>query len=341
METIRTPDERFEKLTGFDFEPHYSEVPDGEGGSLRIHRVDMGPRDGEVILCLHGQPTWSFLYRKMIPPFVAAGHRVVAPDFVGFGRSDKPVRRQDYTYSSHVDWMTAWLDDLDLRDVTLFCQDWGGLVGLRIVAQRPERFARIIAANTALPDGSLVPDDAGPAMRKLYDTIPVVDIREVGRRFASKDGPPGFFYWRRHCSDTPDLRIGELMAGVGASLSPEVVAGYDAPFPDERSVAGARQFPSLVPIFPDDPEIPKNRAAWKLLEGFDRPFLTAFSDGDPVTRGAEKSFEERVPGAHGQRHVTIRGAGHFLQEDKGEEVAAEVLRFIADNPLPGRSSECE
>ncbi|MCZ6465029.1 MAG: haloalkane dehalogenase [Proteobacteria bacterium] len=329
MKILRTPDERFEKLPGYDFAPHYTEVPDSEGGRLRIHFVDEGPRDADPILCLHGQPTWSYLYRKMIPVFTAAGHRVLAPDFAGFGRSDKPSQREDYSYARHVDWMSAWLESLGLEKLTLVCQDWGGLIGLRLVARHPDRFARVVAANTGLPDGTGIPEEAGPAMRKLYDSLPVVGMDELFEKFQAKDGPPGFFYWRKFCAETPELRISEIVAGAGGRGIPgELAAAYDAPFPDETYKAGARQFPSLVPIFPDDPAIPDNRKAWEVLRSFEKPFLTAFSDGDPVTRGAEKRFQDEVPGAHGQAHTTIRGAGHFLQEDKGEELARVVCDFI-------------
>ncbi len=335
MQTLRTPDERFQGLAGYDFAPNYSEVPDGEGGRLRIHHVDRGDANAETVLCLHGQPTWSYLYRKMIPVLTAAGHRVIAPDFVGFGRSDKPSERSDYSYANHVAWMSAWLEQLDLRDVTLFCQDWGGLVGLRLVAQHPERFARVVTANTALPDGAGVPADAAGPMRALYESLPVVDVSELGQRFAATDGAPGFLYWRKFCAETPELKISDIMLHAGGRVLPdEVLSAYDAPFPGPEFMAGARQFPSLVPVFPDDPAIPDNQAAWEVLRRFDRPFLTAFSDGDPVTRGAHVRFQEEVPGAKSQKHVTIAGAGHFLQEDAGEDVAAAVVRFMADNPLP-------
>jgi len=331
VEVIRTPDARFESLPDYPFAPNYTEIADGEGGSLRIHHVDEGPRDGEVILCLHGQPTWSYLYRKMIPPFVEAGFRVLAPDFVGFGRSDKPTEIDDYTYARHVRWMSDWLEAQDLRNITLFCQDWGGLIGLRLVAAYPDRFARVVAANTALPDGSGVPEEAGPAMRKLYESLPVVKVSELFERFAAKDGPPGFLFWRKFCAETPELRIGELMGVAGSKeVASAIRAAYEAPFPDQRYVAGARKFPSLVPVFPDDPELPANRKAWETLAAFDKPFLTAFADGDPVTAGAEKVFQKRVPGAQNRKHPTIANAGHFLQEDQGEAVAAEVLRFIAE-----------
>jgi haloalkane dehalogenase len=335
MKILRTPDERFENLPGYPFAPQYSEVPDGEGGTLRIHHVDEGPADGELILCLHGQPTWSYLYRKMIPVFVDAGFRVIAPDFVGFGRSDKPSETDDYTYARHVQWMSAWLEGLDLRNINLFGQDWGGLVGLRLVAAHPERFARVVAANTGLPDGFGLPADAAPAMHALYETVPVVPVAELGARFLDKDGPPGFMFWRKYCAESPDFSVGDVMRTVGGGGEPlpdEILAAYEAPFPDERYVAGARKFPSLVPIFPDDPEIPANKAAWKVLAAFDRPFLTSFSDRDPVTAGQDKRFQDEVAGAKGVDHVTIQGAGHFLQEEKGEVVAKAMIDFIRANP---------
>jgi haloalkane dehalogenase len=332
MQTVRTPDSRFENLPGYSFAPHYTEVPDGEGGTLRIHHIDEGPIEGDVVLCLHGQPTWSYLYRKMIPVFVAAGFRVIAPDLVGFGRSDKPTERDDYTYARHVQWMSAWLEGLDLQRINLFCQDWGGLIGLRLVAASPERFARVVAANTGLPDGGgQAPDEAGP-MRELYDGLPIVKASELFARFADEDGPPGFLFWRKYCAESPEFSVGDVMQQSGGRMADEIRAAYEAPFPDDTFVAGARQFPSLVPIFPDDPEIPANREAWKALAAFDRPFLTSFSDGDPVTAGGYKPFQRRVAGAKGIAHVTIEGAGHFLQEDKGEVVATAMIEFIRENP---------
>ena len=336
MKTLRTPDARFENLPGFPFAPHYTEIADGEGGSLRIHHVDEGPRDGEPILLLHGQPTWSYLYRKMIPILVAAGHRVVAPDFVGFGRSDKPAERSDYTYANHVRWFSAWLEAVDLQGATLFCQDWGGLIGLRLVAAFPERFARVVAANTTLPDGSWgVPLEAVDMMRKVYEGLPVIAVDELRERFGATDGPPAFLLWRKFCAETPELRVSEVMAHTARDrLADAVAAAYDAPFPGPEYLAGARQFPSLVPIFGDDPEIPANQEAWKVLETFDKPFLTAFADADPVTAGAEGALQERIPGARKVKHVTIADAGHFLQEDQGEACAAAILDLVRQYPAP-------
>jgi len=293
MECLRTPDERFTDLPGYPFAPHYTEA-----GGIRIHYVDEGPRDARPVLMLHGEPSWSYLYRKMIPIVAGAGHRVVAPDLVGFGRSDKPVRREDYTYQRHVDWMRHVLVTLDLRDATLVCQDWGGLLGLRLVAEHPERFARVVAANTFLPTGD-VPATAA------------------------------FLAWKEYSQTTPAFHVGGIIKGGSATtLAPEVIAAYDAPFPDDRYKAGARQFPVLVPVAADDPAAPANRKAWEVLARFTKPFLTAFSDRDPVTAGADRIFQERIPGATGQPHVTIEGGGHFLQEDRGEELARVVVDFL-------------
>lgn len=293
MDLLRTPDERFANLPGYSFAPHYVEV-----GGVRIHYVDEGPRDAAPVLMLHGEPSWSYLYRKMIPIVVAAGSRAVAPDLVGFGRSEKPARREDYTYQRHVDWMTGLLDALDLRDITLVCQDWGGLIGLRLVAEHPDRFARVVAANTFLPTGD---QDPGRAFRR----------------------------WQRFSQEAPVFHAGGIVKGACATeLAPEVIAAYDAPFPDDSYLAGARQFPLLVPTTPDDPASEPNRRAWEMLRQWEKPFLTAFSDGDPVTRGADKVLQAMIPGAQGQPHTTIVGAGHFLQEDKGEELAEVVTDFI-------------
>jgi haloalkane dehalogenase len=295
MEALRTPDDRFAALPGYPFAPHYVTVGDG----LRVHYVDEGPRDAPTVLMMHGEPSWSYLYRKMIPIVARAGHRVVAPDLVGFGRSDKPIRREDYTYQRHVEWMRAVLETLDLRSVTLVCQDWGGLIGLRLVAEHPGRFARVVAANTFLPTGDRPPT-------------------------------PAFLAWQKYSQTTPDFHVGGIVrGGCVTDLPADVVTAYDAPFPDDRYKAGARQFPVLVPTSPDDPAAVPNRKAWEVLARWDRPFLTAFSDSDPVTGGADRLLQQAIPGTKAQPHTTIVGGGHFLQEDKGEELAAVVVRFIA------------
>jgi haloalkane dehalogenase len=300
MDVLRTPEERFAGLPGPAMEPHYLDV-DG----LRVHTLDEGSRVASPVLLLHGEPSWSFLYRRMIPVLTAAGHRAVAPDLVGFGRSDKPVHRQDHTYQRHVDWMRAVVEALDLRDITLVGQDWGGLIGLRLVAEMPERFSRVVACNTFLPTGD-------------------------------RDPGPAFHAWRRYSQETPRLHPGGIVrGGCVTALSPEVIAAYDAPFPDDRFMAGARQFPMLVPVTPDDPAAEPNRAAWEVLSRWTRPFLCAFSDQDPITRGADRVFRRLVPGARDQPHTVIEGAGHFLQEDRGERLAAVVADFIAGSAPSG------
>jgi haloalkane dehalogenase len=298
VDFVRTPDGRFLNLPGYSFSPHYVEVPDGAGGSLRIHYVDEGPPGAEPCLMLHGEPSWSYLYRKMVPAIVEAGYRAVAPDLVGFGRSDKPVLREDYTYESHVDWMRSFLEALNLRDITLVGQDWGGLIGLRLAGEHPHRFARIVAANTGLPTGEQPPGEA-------------------------------FLRWQKFSRETPVFDVGRIVnGGCVTDLPPEVIAAYDAPFPDDTYKAGARIFPALVPTRPDDPASDANRKAWDALRHWEKPFLTAFSDGDPITRGGERILQSSIPGAQGQPHTTIRGGGHFLQEDKGEELAKVVVDFM-------------
>jgi haloalkane dehalogenase len=296
MKALRTPDERFSDLPGYPFRPNYTNV----GQGLRMHYVDEGPRDADPVVMFHGEPSWSFLYRKMIPVIVAAGLRAIAPDLIGFGRSDKPVERADYSYQSHVDWMHAFLRSLDLKNVTFVGQDWGGLIGLRCVAEAPERFDRVVAANTGLPTGE---QDLGDAFRA----------------------------WRKFSQETPDFPVGRIVAGGCATkVADDVIAAYDAPFPADEYKAGARQFPMLVPASPDDPAAPANRKAWLALERWEKPFLTAFSDSDPITRGADEAMRDRIPGAKAQQHTTIVGGGHFLQEDKGEELAEVVVRFARD-----------
>jgi haloalkane dehalogenase len=292
MKTLRTPDQSFSSLPDFPFAPHYEEIGDGEGGTLRVHFL-------RVVLLLHGEPSWSFLYRKMIPVLTAAGLQVVAPDLVGFGRSDKPTERVDYTYARHVEWMRELLfDRLRLVDITLVCQDWGGLIGLRLVGEHPERFARVVAANTFLPTGDTTPGEA-------------------------------FFNWQRFSQEVDVFPTGFIVnSGCVTDLSPQVQAAYDAPFPDESFKAGARAFPMLVPSSPDDPAHDANVAAWVGLAAFPRPFLTAFSDSDPITKGTYRPLQERIVGAQGQPHTTIEGGGHFLQEDCGEDLARVVAAFV-------------
>ena len=290
MPVLRTPDERFAALPDYPFAPRYDTL----GNDLRVHFLDEGPRDGPVVLMMHGQPSWSYLYRGMIPPIVAAGCRVLAPDLIGFGRSDKPAEQDAYSYENHVAWMLEWLDRRSLANAVLFCQDWGGLIGLRLVAARADLFAGVVAGNTGLPEG--------------------------------RGMSPAFKAWLDFSQTVPELPIGAILQGASArALSDAEVAAYDAPFPDERFKAGARAFPRLVPLTPDHASVPGNKAAWQVLKRFNKPFVTCFSDADPIAAGGERVFHDRVPGTQGQPHRTIRGGGHFLQEDAPDELAAIVL----------------
>jgi haloalkane dehalogenase len=294
MDVLRTPDSRFASVPDFAWVPRYAETSDG----LRVANIDEGPTDAPAVLLLHGEPSWSFLYRTMLPVLLAGGFRVVAPDLVGFGRSDKPTLDADYTYARHVEWMRSVLfDTLDLRGVTLVGQDWGGLIGLRLVAEHPDRFDRVCAANTGLPDGT----------RRL---------------------PDAWWRFRDFVVRTPDLPIGLLVSGgVAEPMPASVVAGYEAPFPDAAYKAGARAFPDLIPQSADNPATPDNQRAWQVLEGWTKPFLCAFSDRDPITAGGERELLRRIPGTQGQPHTVIEGGGHFLQEDRGEVLADLVVRW--------------
>ncbi len=328
MQVLRTPDSRFENLSGYDFEPHYSEITAEDGAVIRLHYLDEGPRDGEIILCMHGQPTWSYLYRKMIPILVEAGFRVIAPDLIGFGKSDKPAHMDNYSFQGHVDWMNQWFRSLDISDVTLMCQDWGGLIGLRVVADNVDRFARLVVANTGLPSSKLVTSEMSEMLGKLYPTIPVPNISMVQEQFAS-GSPAAFVFWVKHAAECPDFNIGEVVKMFSSAGDQMVVDGYTAPHPDEAYIAGARKFPSCVPIMPHHKsDLEANDKAWEVLEKFEKPVLTAFSDGDPVTKGGEVVFQDRIPGAKGIEHVTIKGGGHFLQEDCPEQLSEAIINFI-------------
>lgn len=298
MDVARTPDDRFAGVPDFAYPPHYCDVDDDEGGSLRVAYIDEGLAEAPAVLLMHGEPSWSFLYRTMIPGLIEAGLRVVVPDLVGFGRSDKPLADGDYTYARHVEWMRAVLfDHLDLQDITLFCQDWGGLIGLRLVAEHPGRFARVCAANTGLPDGT----------RRL---------------------PEAWWRFYEFVQSDPDLPIGLLVSGgVVNPMAPAAVAAYEAPFPDASYKAGARSFPGLIPQSADNPATPDNQRAWEVLDTFTKPFLCAFSDQDPITGGGDRVFHARVPGTAGQPHLTVHG-GHFLQEDSGPELAGALIGWI-------------
>jgi haloalkane dehalogenase len=299
MKYLRTPDSRFANLADFDFSPNYVVLDDTDGGELRMHYLDEGPSASAPVLLMHGQPTWCYLYRHMIPNFANAGHRVLAPDLVGFGRSDKPTERTDYTYQRHVDWMTQWIEELDLNEITLVCQDWGGLIGLRLVASMPERFARVVAANTALPTGD-------------------------------KPMPDAFRKWREYSQSVPEFNSGRIVfGGTTSKITDAEIAAYNAPFPDAGYQAGARQFPTLVPDSPADPAAKPNRAAWQVLQSLDIPFLTVFGADDKIMAGVDKLFQRLIPGAAGRKHVVLPNAGHFLQEDVGPHLSQATLDLIA------------
>jgi haloalkane dehalogenase len=299
VETYRTPDDAFADLPDFPWAPSYAEVADPDGGTLRMAYVDTGPADGPVALLLHGEPSWSFLYRKVIAVLVDAGIRCVAPDLVGFGRSDKPLATGDHSYARHVEWVRELaFDHLDLHDVTLVGQDWGGLIGLRLVGEHPDRFARVVAANTGLPTGDVDMPEIWWGFRKAVEKAELLDI---GRLVAS---------------------------GCARGMSDGVRAAYDAPFPEERAKAGARAMPTLVPTRPDDPATEANRAAWAALGQWERPFLVAFGDSDPITGAMAPILRAHVPGAKGLHHPTLAAAGHFLQEDAGEQLGHVVADFV-------------
>ena len=300
MEIYRTPDDRFADLPGFAWEPQYADVAAGDGGgTLRMAYVDAGPADGPVALLLHGEPTWSFLYRDVIGVLVAEGIRCIAPDLVGFGRSDKPLRTEDHSYARHVEWVRALaFDHLDLRDVTLVGQDWGGLIGLRLVAEHPDRFARVVASNTGLPTGDF-------------------------------DMPEIWWSFRRAVEAAETLDIGRFVAsGCVRDLADADRLAYDAPFPDEASKAGPRVMPSLVPTSTDDPATEANRAAWGVLQAWEKPFLTPFSDSDPITGAMAPILRKLVPGCAGLDHPEIARAGHFVQQDAGAELGRIVAGFV-------------
>jgi len=297
---LRTPDERFENLPGFDFEPHYVEI-----NGYRVHYLDEGPVDGEVILMLHGEPTWSYLYRKMIPVLTKAGLRCIVPDLIGFGRSDKPASMDVHTYKFHVDAITELVKALDLREATFFGQDWGSLIGLRVVAENEERFARVVISNAGLPVGAA----AGP------EALP--------------EGS-AFIRWKRMNQAMIDR--GDIPTGIMVSRNvgdPSIAAAYDAPFPEPSYKAGPLIMPQRVPVFADDPANDANRKAWEVFRRWEKPFLTAFGDSDPVTGGGDRVFQEQVPGAKDQPHRVVKGAGHFIQESHGEELAQIINEFIS------------
>lgn len=300
MKVLRTPESRFDNLPDYPFSSQYVELSEG-GAALRMHYVDEGPKDGEVILMLHGEPSWSYLYRFMIPVCAQAGFRVIAPDLIGFGKSDKPADVADYSYQAHMDWMREFVEALGLQEITLVCQDWGSLIGLRLAAEQQGRFARIVVGNGMLPTGD----------QKM---------------------PLAFKAWKSFALHSPWFPISRIVEmGSAKKFDKQLHRAYNAPFPDAAYKAGSRAFPKLVPVTPDDPASTANRDAWVVLEQWQKPFLTVFSSGDPITRGGDKYMQKRIPGSRGQKHTTLRG-GHFLQEDSGAEFARCVNQFMQDNP---------
>ncbi len=290
---LRTPDNRFDDLPDYPFSPRYHTLGDG----LRMHYVDEGRSEAPPVLMLHGEPSWSYLYRFMVPVFADAGLRALAPDLIGFGRSDKPTDRSAYSYQSHVDWVAEWIVALDLRDITLICQDWGSLIGLRLAAEHQDRFGRIVVANGFLPT-------------------------------ADRTMPPAFKLWKAFALRSPVFPTGRIVAvGTQRKLSAAERTAYDAPYPDASYQAGARMFPALVPTSPDDPAVPANRAAWEALGHWDKPFLTLFGSGDPILGKADRPLQQHVPGAVGQPHDRLPG-GHFVQEDQGAEIARRTVAWM-------------
>ncbi|HTZ25946.1 MAG TPA: haloalkane dehalogenase [Streptosporangiaceae bacterium] len=298
MRCLRTPEDRFADAPGFPYAPHYADA-----GGVRLAWVEAGPPGGEPVLLLHGEPSWSFLYRTVMAVLAEAGLRAIAVDLAGFGRSDKPADIGDHSYARHVEWIRALaFDRMDLRGVTLVGQDWGGLIGLRLAAEHPERFARIVAANTGLPTGDQPMPDVWLRFREVVRTAPELSVSRL------------------------------VQSGCQTRLSPQVLAAYDAPFPDASFMAGPRAMPGLVPTIPDDPASAANRAAWQRLSAWDKPFLVAFSDRDPITGAMAPVLERTVPGAAGIAHPVIAGAGHFLQEDAGEELGTVITDFVRSHP---------
>ncbi|MDP6376592.1 MAG: haloalkane dehalogenase [Pseudomonadales bacterium] len=356
MKILRTPDEYFEGLVDYPFAPHYTTIQTHDGSDLRIHHIDErpadGPSDAPIVLCMHGQPVWSYLYRKMIPYLTDAGMRIIAPDLVGYGKSDKPAAREDYSYERQVEWMGAWLETNDLSGITLFGQDWGGLIGLRLVVNHPERFDRVVISNTGLPYNPDVPEEVVRQIEDFRTNAPTPSLiemqKQVGGMGEREHAARKFAYWQKFCWENEDMPIGFMMsmmmesharplqafklllnkAGVTSPLSSPLAKAYDAPFPDPSYKMGPRAMPSYVPILPTSPSLEQQRRAWEFFETFEKPFLCAFADNDPVTAGAEAEFLERVPGTRNLPHTTINDGGHFVQELAPGQVSQVVIDLI-------------
>ncbi len=350
MKILRTPDLCFQNLPDYPFVPHYTTVTTDDYSELRIHHIDEGPSDGPIVLCMHGQPVWSYLYRKMIPFLSAAGLRVIAPDLPGYGKSDKPAAREDYSYERQVDWMGQWLKQNSFTDITFFGQDWGGLIGLRMVVDHPERFSRVVIANTGLPYNPDVADDIVRAVEEFRAHAATPSLLEMQRALSQMSGNQAtkFAYWQKFCWENADLPIGFMMsmtmekrsnlarawkfllhsAGVHSPFPTPLAKAYDAPFPDPSYKMGPRAMPSQVPTLPSSPSLEHQRKAWEFFATFEKPFLCAFADNDPVTAGLDKQFIETVPGARGLPHTTIKGGGHFVQENAPDQVARVIIELI-------------
>ncbi len=352
MNVLRTPDSRFEQLKDYPFAPHYTEIITSDGTALRIHHLDEGPTDGSLVLCMHGQPVWSYLYRKMIPYLTAAGLRVIAPDLVGYGKSDKPATREDYSYERQVEWMGAWLTANDFSGITFFGQDWGGLIGLRLVAAHPDRFDRVVISNTGLPYSPDVPEAVVAEIEAYRANAPTPSLMEMSqalnRMTQDEHSARQFAYWQKFCWETADMPIGFMMSlGIekrsnlrraakfllrraGLDRPTDLAKAYDAPFPDPSFKMGPRAMPSQVPTLPTSPSLEQQAAAWAFFETFDKPFLCAFADNDPVTAAMQQSFLDRVPGTRGLNHRTIAGGGHFVQESAPDQAAAAIIDLIRE-----------
>lgn len=350
MKILRTPDECFADLADYPFAPNYTTIQTFDATELRIHHVDEGPADGPIVLCMHGQPVWSYLYRKMIPLLVAEGMRVIAPDLPGYGKSDKPAEREDYSYQRQVDWMGAWLEKNDFSGITFFGQDWGGLIGLRLIVDHPDRFDRVVIANTGLPYSPDVPDEVVREVEQFRANAKTPTLLQMQRALSQMPGNQAtkFAYWQKFCWETVDLPIGFMMSmtmekrsnlsrafgiilhnlGVKSPFSTDLAKAYSAPFPDASYKMGPRAMPSHVPTLPNDPSLEAQRNAWAFFEQFDKPFLCTFADNDPVTQGLEATFKEKVPGTKGLPHTTIKGGGHFVQENCPDQVTQAIVALI-------------
>ena len=352
MKILRTPDACFEDLRDYPFAPHYTNITTEDGDELRIHHIDEGPTDGPIVLCMHGQPVWSYLYRKMIPYLNGSGMRVIAPDLVGYGKSDKPAALEDYSYERQVTWMGDWLRANDFTGITFFGQDWGGLIGLRLIVNHPDRFERVVISNTGLPHNPDVPDHISRQVEDFLTNAPTPSLmsmqKALGAMGDSEHFATQFAYWQKFCWENEDMPIGFMMSmtteerpglvsalkfflhrlGVQSPFPTPLARGYDAPFPDPSFKMGPRAMPSHVPTLPTSPSLAEQEKAWQFFEAFDKPFLCAFSDDDPVTAGAQEEFLNRVPGTKGLPHTMIHGGGHFVQENAPDQVASVIVDLV-------------